>query len=132
VLEGVYVANATPFRDDASMSVDMDAYLAHVDWLAGMGVRGMVPFGTNGEGPYAQDLPLGVVGVRALICHHLDRAAVQKFADRPCYAQDLLAPVLYHLVVAFGLAGHEVQRDLVFARAVSVLLRSAGSKSPSK
>jgi 4-hydroxy-tetrahydrodipicolinate synthase len=50
-VEGVYVANVTPFRDDASLSVDVDSYLAHVAWLEEMGVRGMVPFGTNGEGP---------------------------------------------------------------------------------
>ena len=50
-IEGVYVANVTPFKDDASLSVDVDSYLAHVSWLKEMGVRGVVPFGTNGEGP---------------------------------------------------------------------------------
>ncbi len=50
-IEGVYVANVTPFKDDVSLSVDVDAYLAHVSWLSEMGVRGVVPFGTNGEGP---------------------------------------------------------------------------------
>ncbi len=50
-LEGVYVANVTPFRGDERFSVDVDAYLAHVRWLAGHGVTGVVPFGTNGEGP---------------------------------------------------------------------------------
>jgi dihydrodipicolinate synthase/N-acetylneuraminate lyase len=50
-IEGVYVANVTPFKDDGSFAVDEDAYLDHVSWLAGMGVRGIVPFGTNGEGP---------------------------------------------------------------------------------
>jgi dihydrodipicolinate synthase/N-acetylneuraminate lyase len=50
-VEGVYVANVTPFRDDASLSVSVDSYLAHVSWLEEMGVRGVVPFGTNGEGP---------------------------------------------------------------------------------
>jgi 4-hydroxy-tetrahydrodipicolinate synthase len=50
-LEGVYVANVTPFEDDGSSAVDEDAYLDHVSWLAEMGVRGIVPFGTNGEGP---------------------------------------------------------------------------------
>jgi dihydrodipicolinate synthase/N-acetylneuraminate lyase len=50
-IEGVYVANVTPFRDDASLSVDVDSYLAHVSWLEERGVRGVVPFGTNGEGP---------------------------------------------------------------------------------
>jgi len=50
-VEGVYVANVTPFNDDASQSVSVDSYLAHVSWLEEMGVRGIVPFGTNGEGP---------------------------------------------------------------------------------
>jgi dihydrodipicolinate synthase/N-acetylneuraminate lyase len=50
-IEGVYVANVTPFKDDATMSVDVDSYLAHVSWLDEMGVQGVVPFGTNGEGP---------------------------------------------------------------------------------
>jgi 4-hydroxy-tetrahydrodipicolinate synthase len=50
-IEGVYVANVTPFKDDASLVVDVDSYLAHVSWLSEMGVRGVVPFGTNGEGP---------------------------------------------------------------------------------
>ncbi len=50
-IEGVYVANVTPFKDDNSFVVDEDAYLAHVSWLAEMRVRGVVPFGTNGEGP---------------------------------------------------------------------------------
>jgi len=48
---GVYVANVTPFIDDGSLAVDEDAYLDHVSWLAEIGVRGIVPFGTNGEGP---------------------------------------------------------------------------------
>ena len=30
VLEGVYVANVTPFRDDERYSIDVDAYLGHV------------------------------------------------------------------------------------------------------
>ncbi|MGY1623810.1 dihydrodipicolinate synthase family protein [Geodermatophilus sp. SYSU D00965] len=51
LLEGVYVANVTPFRDDERAGIDVDAYLAHVRWLAGHGVTGVVPFGTNGEGP---------------------------------------------------------------------------------
>jgi 4-hydroxy-tetrahydrodipicolinate synthase len=74
-IEGVYVANVTPIKNDASLSVDVDSYLAHVSWLAEMGVRGVVPFGTNGEGPsltlgeklrildelFARDLPLQVI-----------------------------------------------------------------------
>src|ERR671917_744922 len=47
---GVYVANVTPIKED-SLAVDTEAYLSHVSWLAQMGVRGVVPFGTNGEGP---------------------------------------------------------------------------------
>jgi dihydrodipicolinate synthase/N-acetylneuraminate lyase len=50
-LEGVYAANVTPFRADVRFSVDVEAYLTHVRWLAGHGVTGVVPFGTNGEGP---------------------------------------------------------------------------------
>jgi dihydrodipicolinate synthase/N-acetylneuraminate lyase len=71
----VYVANVTPIKNDVSLSVDVDSYLAHVSWLAEMGVRGIVPFGTNGEGPsltlgeklrildelFARDLPLQVI-----------------------------------------------------------------------
>lgn len=49
-IEGVYVANVTPFGDDGTLAVDEEAYLEHVAWLAEMGVRGVVPFGTNGEG----------------------------------------------------------------------------------
>jgi dihydrodipicolinate synthase/N-acetylneuraminate lyase len=51
VLEGVYVANVTPFRDDERFSIDVDSYLGHVRWLADHGVTGVIPFGTNGEGP---------------------------------------------------------------------------------
>ncbi|MGY1637827.1 dihydrodipicolinate synthase family protein [Geodermatophilus sp. SYSU D00742] len=51
VLEGVYVAAVTPFRDDERFTIDVDSYLAHVQWLAGHGVTGVIPFGTNGEGP---------------------------------------------------------------------------------
>jgi dihydrodipicolinate synthase/N-acetylneuraminate lyase len=51
LLEGVYVANVTPFLDDDRYTVDPHAYGAHVRWLADHGVAGIVPFGTNGEGP---------------------------------------------------------------------------------
>ena len=50
-LHGVYAANVTPFRDDDRYSLDLDSYLAHVRWLADHGVAGVIPFGTNGEGP---------------------------------------------------------------------------------
>ena len=51
LLAGVYVANVTPFADDDHYSIDTRAYAAHVRWLADHGVTGIVPFGTNGEGP---------------------------------------------------------------------------------
>jgi dihydrodipicolinate synthase/N-acetylneuraminate lyase len=51
LLEGVYAANVTPFLDDDRYSIDHGAYGAHVQWLADHGVTGIVPFGTNGEGP---------------------------------------------------------------------------------
>jgi dihydrodipicolinate synthase/N-acetylneuraminate lyase len=51
LLEGVYVANVTPFLDDDRYSIDHRSYAAHVRWLADHGVTGIVPFGTNGEGP---------------------------------------------------------------------------------
>ena len=62
-LGGVYVANVTPFKDDATLGVDDGAYLEHVAWLSGEGVRGVVPFGTNGEGPsVSPDEKLRVLG----------------------------------------------------------------------
>ncbi len=51
MLDGVYVANVTPFTGAPSYGLDGDAYLAHVRWLADQGVDGIIPFGTNGEGP---------------------------------------------------------------------------------
>jgi dihydrodipicolinate synthase/N-acetylneuraminate lyase len=51
LLQGVYVANVTPFFDDDRYSIDHRSYGAHVRWLADHGVTGIVPFGTNGEGP---------------------------------------------------------------------------------
>ena len=74
-IEGVYVANVTPFKDEASLPVAVNSYLAHVEWLAEMGVQGVVPFGTNGEGPsvtlreklsvlealFGRDLPVQII-----------------------------------------------------------------------
>jgi 4-hydroxy-tetrahydrodipicolinate synthase len=51
LLGGVYVANVTPFLDDDRYSIDHRSYAAHVRWLADHGVTGIIPFGTNGEGP---------------------------------------------------------------------------------
>lgn len=51
LVHGVLAANVTPFRTDPARSLDASAYLQHVRWLAEHGVDGIVPFGTNGEGP---------------------------------------------------------------------------------
>lgn len=48
-IAGVYVAAVTPFA--ASGEIDLDAFTGHARWLAGRGVHGIMPFGTNGEGP---------------------------------------------------------------------------------
>jgi dihydrodipicolinate synthase/N-acetylneuraminate lyase len=44
MIEGVYVANVTPFRDDTLLSLDVEVYLEHVRWLGEKGVRGVGPF----------------------------------------------------------------------------------------
>lgn len=44
---GIMVATALPFRDD--LSVDHDAYAAHVRWLLDQGCDGVVPNGSLGE-----------------------------------------------------------------------------------
>ena len=49
-IEGVYVANVTPFIEAPHYTLDVVAYLEHVSWLAGSGVTSIVPFGTNGDG----------------------------------------------------------------------------------
>jgi dihydrodipicolinate synthase/N-acetylneuraminate lyase len=64
-IEGVYVANVTPFEDNASLKIDVEAYLAHASWLGEKGVNGIVPFGTNGEGPSVA-LPEKLVVLEAL------------------------------------------------------------------
>ena len=54
-LGGVYVANVTPFRDDADRTLDLDAYRAHVRWLAGpRGGRGG-PVRHQRRGPVGHD-----------------------------------------------------------------------------
>ena len=75
-IEGVYVANVTPFREgDPSYELDVRAYLEHVSWLAESGIAGVVPFGTNGEGTsvtmaekrrvldalFARELPIEII-----------------------------------------------------------------------
>lgn len=50
-LQGTYAAAVTPFREDGGRTVDVEAYLSHLSWLAERGLDGVVAFGTNGEGP---------------------------------------------------------------------------------
>lgn len=48
-IRGVYAATVTPFT--ASGEIDLEAFVGPAQWLAARGVQGIVPFGTNGEGP---------------------------------------------------------------------------------
>jgi dihydrodipicolinate synthase/N-acetylneuraminate lyase len=116
-IEGVYVANVTPFKDDGSFAVDTDAYLAHVSWLAEMGVRGVVPFGTNGEGPsvtlqeklgvletlFKKELPLQVVP--AVMQGNLPETLkmLEALEDYPAAAVVVLPPYYYKPATAEGL-----------------------------
>jgi 4-hydroxy-tetrahydrodipicolinate synthase len=50
-MQGTYTALVTPFRDDATQSVDWDALDALVEWQLEEGVDGLVPCGTTGEAP---------------------------------------------------------------------------------
>ena len=116
-IQGVYVANVTPFRDDASLPVDVDSYLAHVSWLSEMGVRGVVPFGTNGEGPsvalpeklrvlealFARDLSVQVIP--AVMQGNLPETLemVEALEDYPVAAVLVLPPYYFKPASAEGL-----------------------------
>ena len=116
-IQGVYVANVTPFGDDASLSVDVDSYLAHVSWLSEMGVRGVVPFGTNGEGPsvtlpeklrvlealFARDLSVQVIP--AVMQGNLPETLemVEALEDYPVAAVLVLPPYYFKPASAEGL-----------------------------
>jgi dihydrodipicolinate synthase/N-acetylneuraminate lyase len=97
VLQGVYVANVTPFRDDDRFSVDVAAYVAHVRWLAGKGVTGIIPFGTNGEGPSVAahekrvvlDALLGEVGSSLHVVPTVAEGNLPDTLDQLGYLQDL-------------------------------------------
>ena len=117
IIEGVYVANVTPFRDDASLSVDVDSYLAHVSWLSELGVRGVVPFGTNGEGPsvalaeklrvlealFARSLPVQVIP--AVMQGNLPETLelVEALEDYPLAAVLVLPPYYFKPATTEGL-----------------------------
>jgi len=49
-LAGVFAANVTPF-DSASLAIDHGWMQRHLAWLRARGCDGIVPLGTNGEGP---------------------------------------------------------------------------------
>ena len=116
-IEGVYVANVTPMRDDASLSVDVDSYLAHVSWLSELGVRGVVPFGTNGEGPsvalaeklrvlealFARSLPVQVIPavMQGTLPETLE--LVEALEDYPLAAVLVLPPYYFKPATTEGL-----------------------------
>jgi 4-hydroxy-tetrahydrodipicolinate synthase len=97
VLQGVYVANVTPFRDDDRFSVDVAAYVAHVRWLAANGVTGIIPFGTNGEGPSVAahekravlDALLGEVDSSLHVVPTVAEGNLPDTLDQVAYLQDL-------------------------------------------
>ncbi len=115
MIKGVYVANVTPFRENES--IDLDAYLGHVAWLAEQGVQGIVPFGTNGEGPavalneklqvlaelFALNLPIQIIP--AVMQGNLPEslALVRALNDLPTTAVLVLPPYYFKPVSADGL-----------------------------
>src|SRR3954452_20349832 len=116
-IEGVYVAAVTPFRDDPARSVDIDAYLADVSWLASKGVAGVVAFGTNGEGPSVSGREKLEV-LRALFAARPDVAVIPTVAeatlpdtlemlaaleDLPAVAVMVLPPYFFKPVAPAGL-----------------------------
>jgi 4-hydroxy-tetrahydrodipicolinate synthase len=48
VIQDLFVPSVTPFGDDGS--IDVDALIAHCDWLLSSGASGLMLFGTTGEG----------------------------------------------------------------------------------
>lgn len=133
-LDGVHVATVTPFRDDDRRAIDLDAYLAHVRWLAGHGVTGVVPFGTNGEGPSiaarekrpvfealvgaAGDLQVIASVTESTLPDTLDQLAF--LADLPVAAVLVLPPYYFKPVAVDGL--REFYRHVLAATAHPVLV----------
>lgn len=117
MLQGVYVANVTPFKADADRSIDVSAYRQHVAWLAGHGVDGVVPFGTNGEGPsictrekppvlealVADDLGIELVPTVAEGTLPDTVALLERINDLPVTAVLVLPPYYFKPVTAEGL-----------------------------
>lgn len=116
-IEGVYVANVTPFEDGTSLKIDVDAYLAHASWLGEKGVRGIVPFGTNGEGPsvalgeklevlealFERELPIQVIP--AVMQGNLPDTIemLEALEDYPASAVVVLPPYYFKPATAEGL-----------------------------
>jgi dihydrodipicolinate synthase/N-acetylneuraminate lyase len=116
-IEGVYVANVTPFEDNASLRIDVNAYLAHASWLGEKGVSGIVPFGTNGEGPsvalgeklgvlealFERELPVQVIP--AIMQGNLPDTIemLEALEDYPATAVLILPPYYFEPVTAEGL-----------------------------
>lgn len=117
MLEGVYVANVTPFGENAPYPVNVPAYLEHVSWLSDKGVRGIVPMGTNGEGTsvslgeklevfeqlFAREFPIQVVP--AVMEGNLPDTLemVQRLNEFPAAAVLVLPPYYTKPVTAEGL-----------------------------
>lgn len=120
MLQGVYVANVTPFRDDADRTLDLNAYRRHVAWLASKGVHGVVPFGTNGEGPSVAtpekaevlqallDDDLGIEVVPALTEGNLTDTLwlLERINDLPVTAVLVLPPYYFRPVETDGLRSY--------------------------
>jgi 4-hydroxy-tetrahydrodipicolinate synthase len=49
VIQDLFVPSVTPFDDDGA--IDVDALIAHCDWVLTSGASGLMLFGTTGEGP---------------------------------------------------------------------------------
>lgn len=116
-LEGVYAAAVTPFKDDASYSLDFDAYLSHAAWLTECGVRGLVAFGTNGEGPsvtlgeksralealFSQGLSIGIIPTVAQGNLPETLEMLRRIDDYPAEAVMVLPPYYFKPVAEEGL-----------------------------
>jgi 4-hydroxy-tetrahydrodipicolinate synthase len=74
---GVVVATATPFRDDANRTLDLDQYAEHVRWLADSGCHGVVPNGSLGE------YQVLTADERAAMVHTAVQAAPEGFSVVP-------------------------------------------------
>lgn len=100
-IHGIYAANITPLRPAGGVHVGH--YLAHAAWLLERGVRGLVPFGTNGEGPsFSTREKLAVLG-------ELMRA----FPGTPIIPAVMEGSLSASLELIEGLRGQPVQALLV-------------------